>query len=273
VIPGIYIEQWKKNAPWKDAALVEQDLILSRALVELFNQPKISDSLAFRGGTALNKLFLNPPARYSEDIDLVQQNSEPIGESITAIRLALDPWLGEPKRKLTERSVKLVYRYVTEGGISAKLKIEINTTEHFQVEPLQTINFQMNSPWFTGETQVVTYQLNELMGTKLRALYQRRKGRDLFDLWLVLERNLIDPNKVVSIFNKYSIHNDAFVTRALFEESLHLKKQHTDFQFDILPLLSEPEGWNFTEAMKKVQTELISKLEGNAWAGNKKDKL
>ena len=67
MIPQIYVEQWRLHAPWQTLAMIEQDLMLSRTLVELFNHPKIKSSLAFRGGTALNKLYIQPPARYSED--------------------------------------------------------------------------------------------------------------------------------------------------------------------------------------------------------------
>ena len=98
MIPELLIKQWGINAPWQTLAMIEQDLIISRALVELYKQPKIQTSLAFRGGTALNKLFLKPPSRYSEDIDFVQTRSEPIGETITGIRQAMDHWLGEPIR-------------------------------------------------------------------------------------------------------------------------------------------------------------------------------
>src|SRR3990167_10993406 len=138
MIPEIFIEQWRSHAAWKTLAMIEQDLIISRALIDLYNNQKIQSSLVFRGGTALNKLFIQPPARYSEDIDLVQIKSEPIGEILNAIRKGLDEWLGEPKRKLTERSAKLIYRYPSVDGASAKLKIEINTTEHFHVHPLKT---------------------------------------------------------------------------------------------------------------------------------------
>lgn len=267
MIPEIYVEQWRVNAPWSSMAMIEQDLILSRALVDLYNQPKIANSLAFRGGTALNKLFIQPAARYSEDLDFVQCRSEPIGEIIDAIRTALDAWLGEPKRKLTERSAKLVYRYQSLDGVSAKLKIEINTTEHFQMEPLQLIPFSVSSEWFSGSTFIGTYQLDELMGTKLRALYQRRKGRDLFDLCLVLERDLVNPDKVVSIFKHYCLYNSEPVTRTMFEESLHFKKQNTDFQFDIIPLLSDPGAWSFSKAISLIETQLIPKLDGEPWAG------
>ncbi len=217
MIPQPYIERWRKNAPWQTLAMIEQDLLISRALAELYQQEKVQNGLAFRGGTALNKLFLQPPSRYSEDIDFVQITAEPIGDTITSIRKALDHWLGEPKRKITERSVKLIYRYQAIDDSPAKLKIEINTTEHFQVEPLQYFDFSVDSDWFQGQAMITTYQLNELMATKLRALYQRRKGRDLFDLWHVLDQKLIDPQKVITIFEKYCEENNGNITRALFD--------------------------------------------------------
>ena len=71
LIPRDYITEWRARAPWVQDSQVEQDLVISRALVEIFSHPVLADGLAFRGGTALYKLYLMPPARYSEDIDLV----------------------------------------------------------------------------------------------------------------------------------------------------------------------------------------------------------
>jgi len=66
MIPKKILARWKENeAPWKYLQMVEQDLILTRILVEIYKQPKIKDNLAFRGGTALNKLYISPPARFS----------------------------------------------------------------------------------------------------------------------------------------------------------------------------------------------------------------
>ena len=111
MIPENFIEKWRMHANWQSASQVEQDLVISRALVDLYNDSYIRDALVFRGGTALNKLFLKPPARYSEDIDFVQKNPEPIGKTIDAIRVLLKPWLGDPNWKITERSAKLIYKY------------------------------------------------------------------------------------------------------------------------------------------------------------------
>lgn len=69
MISSAYIREWRQSAPWTQDAQVEQDLILSRALVEIFSHLHLAKNLAFRGGTALYKLHLSQ-ARYSEDIDL-----------------------------------------------------------------------------------------------------------------------------------------------------------------------------------------------------------
>ena len=121
--------------------------------------------------------------RRPTQLDLVQIRPAPIGSILNAIRETLDPWLGEPKRKLTERSVKLIYQYKTFELEAAKLKIEINTTEHFHVQNLKALKYEVQSEWYEGLTEIMTYELEELMATNLKALYQRRKGRDLFDWW------------------------------------------------------------------------------------------
>ena len=60
MIPQAHITAWRAIEPWGDDAQVEQDLVLSRAVVELFADAELAESLALRGGTALNKLFIQP---------------------------------------------------------------------------------------------------------------------------------------------------------------------------------------------------------------------
>lgn len=78
MIPRAYISEWNQQVPWQTMEQVEQDLVICRALVELFSDDLLATSLAFRGGTALHKLFFSPQQRYSEDIDLVQISAKPI---------------------------------------------------------------------------------------------------------------------------------------------------------------------------------------------------
>src|SRR5665213_1056427 len=85
MIPRDFIAHWKQKAPWPHDFQVEQDLILSRALVEIYQDESLSKSLVLRGGTALHKLFVDKPMRYSEDIDLVQHTAGPIGKVLEAL--------------------------------------------------------------------------------------------------------------------------------------------------------------------------------------------
>lgn len=127
MIPKDHITHWRAHAPWSMDAQVEQDLVISRALVEMSQVAELANSLAFRGGTALYKLYFVPPVRYSEDIDLVQIRPEPIGKTLDRTRAALDPWLGAPRRQFKEGQVNLVYRFESEDvpPLKMRLKLEV----------------------------------------------------------------------------------------------------------------------------------------------------
>ena len=178
MIPRAYITAWRRIAPWSTDAQVEQDLVLSRALVEIFSDSRLSRALAMRGGTAIHKLYLSPPSRYSEDIDRVQIEPGAIGPVIDSLRSRLDEWLGEPRRRQTEGRMTMTYRFESEIPpiTPLRLKVEVNTREHFSVLDLPEIPTSVACPWFEGACQVVTYHLEELLGTRLRAVYQRKKG-------------------------------------------------------------------------------------------------
>jgi len=260
MIPNIFIQNWSNHVKWQTPAQIEQDLIITRALIDLYNHTHIKEALVFRGGTALNKLFINPPARYSEDIDFVQKNADPIGQTINAIREILKPWLGDPKWKITQRSTKLIYEYESINKSVSKLKIEINTTEHFQVLPLKKVPFSMDSDWFKGTADITTYEIDELMATKLRALYQRRKGRDLFDIWYVVTKELVNLNEVFDIFSKYCAYNGIKISREEFIKNLEQKKHNRDFYVDMSLLLPSKLHWNFDEAYNFVVENVISRM-------------
>lgn len=95
MIQAMNITAWSKTAPWAEQRQVEQDLIISRAIVELFSDILLAAELRFRGGTALNKLHFPEPLRYSEDIDLVRTTKGPIKPVVRRVREVLEPWLGE----------------------------------------------------------------------------------------------------------------------------------------------------------------------------------
>src|SRR6266576_6496550 len=82
--------------PWPSQIQVEQDLLLCRAMVALFDDKFLSSQIAMRGGTLLHKVHLAPPARYSEGIDLVVVGTRPAEHIRRAIRRVLTNVLGAP---------------------------------------------------------------------------------------------------------------------------------------------------------------------------------
>lgn len=266
MIPRDFITEWRREAPWVEDFQVEQDLVISRALVELFSNQAIKDTLAFRGGTALYKLFVRPAARYSEDIDLVQRAPGPIGPVFDAIQATLNPWLGEPKRDQKQGRMTLTYRFSSEDvpPTPLRLKVEINSREHFTVYGFREHHFAVESRWFQGAAPISTYELDELLGTKLRALYQRKKGRDLFDLALALQQPGVDPLRIAASFEAYLKAEEKQISRAEFEKNLAEKRTDPAFGGDIRPLLVHGHIFD-SEAAFQTLEGLIAHLPGEPW--------
>jgi len=244
-------------------------LIISRALVEMYTRPPIAQSLAFRGGTALHKLHFHPPRRYSEDLDFVQIEAGPIGPTLEAVREALDPWLGDPAWRQSSDSVKLLYRFETTTlpVQRMRVKIEINTREHFTCRGLRSVTFSVDTLWLTASAPVTSYEIEELLGTKLRALYQRKKGRDLYDLAAALAVLDIDAAGIVECFRHYMASEGAAVTRAMFEANLAEKLASPVFRSDVLPMLRAGDAYDVDVAGALVSDHLVSRLPGAPWRG------
>ncbi len=262
MIPKADIVAWRRFAPWVNDAQVEQDLIISRALVAIFQSPFLAKQLAFRGGTALHKLYFDIPRRYSEDIDLVQIIPAPIGQIIDTLQGLLNGFLGAPRRKQTKQSVILTYRIESEGPpvVQLRLKVEINTREHFVVEGYKKQPFAVQSRWFKGDCEITTYTLEELLATKLRALYQRRKGRDLFDLWLGVTEGKADARTIIRVFKQYMENEGQTVETMYYENNLQEKMRHQGFLSDLNPLLPADTTYNVQDAYYCVRGKIIDNL-------------
>jgi len=267
VIQQAFLTSWRTHAPWALDAQVEQDLVLARALVELFRDDGIRHRLVFRGGTALHKLFFDRPLRFSEDIDLVQAEAGPIGEVMDGVHRCLDSWLGRPQWKQGQGRVTFCYRFrsETEPAAAMRLKVEVNTREHFSV--LGTTNRRLNveNPWFQGTAEIPTYPIEELLGTKLRALFQRKKGRDLFDLWAASQRVRVDLDIVADCFHRYLEHEGHAASRAEFEANLHGKLADPGFGRDVEPLVAPGVEWDLDAAGTWALREIAPRLRGQPW--------
>lgn len=271
MIPISYITDWRTQAPWPESFQVEQDLTLSRALIEIYTDAHVKEAFAFRGGTSLQKIFFRSPTRYSEDIDLVQVRKEPIGPSVDILRKLLDPWLGKPNIDRGDSRFTLKYKFMSEEAPvrSMRLKIEINTGEHFAVLGYKHINFKMQNGWYSGSADILTFEIEEILGTKIRALYQRKKGRDLYDMSMAFQHfKGLDDQRMIDSFNRYMKHEGKTVSRAEFEANLFKKAQDAAFSEDIQPLLKP--GSPVFDVKKEAtvfKERILSKLNGDPWKG------
>lgn len=263
MIPKAYILEWQQFAPWQTNAQVEQDLVIERALLALFSNEMIRENVAFRGGTALHKIFMKPQARYSEDIDLVQIKPVPIKPVMKEIQKAMS-FLGlKRSTKQNEKMNTMVYRFDTEIApvINTRLKIEINCREHFSLLGWKKVHHQLINPWFTGEAEITSYEIEELLGTKLRAMFQRKKGRDLFDLYYALTHANTDRDKIISCYKKYMEYSNGRAKTAK-EMLMNLDKKVLDPDFigDTKGLLRPEVTFNISEAYEIVKKELIERI-------------
>jgi predicted nucleotidyltransferase component of viral defense system len=263
MIPQAYITEWSRQVPWQTNEQVEQDLVICRALVEIFSDEWLAQRLAFRGGTALHKIFLQDQPRYSEDIDLVQVRAEPIKETVQRLQAALS-FLGDSIVKPRRDGTQVICRFDSEfpPSIRLRLKVEANTREHFTVHGFQQFPFEVKSSWFEGSCQLTTYRLEELLGTKLRALYQRRKGRDLFDMFIALtQKPDMDKDALLHSYREYmrfSVKNPP--TRREYILNMEEKLADSEFLGDTKALLRPDVPYDPKEAYDLVKSTLLDSI-------------
>jgi predicted nucleotidyltransferase component of viral defense system len=261
VIARAYLSEWASRAPWSEETQIEQDLLLSRLMVEIASDEVLGPELAMRGGTCLHKLYLDTPLRYSEDLDYVRSTSTGIKPFTQA--------LGEIADRLgltvsnRQRSGQMVHVYFdaepTAGVGRIRIKIEMNIAEIESFLPRITHPYIVESRWWSGQAEVPTFEIDELMSTKLRALYQRRKGRDLFDLWLGLTVLDADPDRIVAGFEHYM--REAAFSYPELRENLAAKLGAPGFEHDLDTLVaSMPGDYTFSRAADLVMRELGSRL-------------
>lgn len=259
------IMAWNEFVPWADYAMIEQDLIICRALVDIFSDDFLRSQLAFRGGTALHKLYLSPQVRYSEDIDLVQIHPGPIKPILFRLGEVLK-WMPDKVIKPKRHNNTMLFRMESEMPPiqPLRLKVEINCKEHFSVMGLRGIPFEVSTPWFSGRCEITTYALDELIGTKLRALYQRKKGRDLFDLQVAIERGVINVDAVMECYNRYmAFVVDKAPTYKQFVQNMEQKMQDAEFLNDTNMLLRvDAERFDPVRAYAMVKETFIDRMLG-----------
>ena len=254
MITSADLANWRRGVPWSTDEQVEQDLILSRLIVEIANHPLLGAELVFRGGTCFHKLWLGQPWRYSEDLDYVRRSTGGIGNLLDALREVADGIGFDRVQTTIGQHPKAKFDSTFVNGGRLRIKVEMNTFERSPARPTTTRLLSVDSPWFTGRAEVATFTLEELIATKIRALFQRKKGRDLFDLWLAVEHAKVPPAEIAQCFWPY--RPDGWtVDRALANHDAKLVDRQ--FTSDLVPLVSQlPAGYSIDAGAAVVRAVL-----------------
>ena len=264
MIPQPYITEWSTRAPWPAESQIEQDLILSRLIVEIASDELLARELAFRGGTCLHKLHLPQPVRYSEDLDYTRTTNEPrIGDCLTALRrIAADIGLQERRRRFPSHDSDMAciwfHTSPEAGSGQISIKIEINVRETTPHRPHVLLPYQVQSRWWSGSADVRTFSTEEVLATKLRALYARRKGRDLYDLWLAQTDLELDEQLIVDGLAHY-MGAKLYSYRQLHANLLD-KLATLEFRDDIRNLTLDLHGYEHRPAAELLMQRLGTRL-------------
>jgi len=256
-----YITHWRAQAPWQTDRQIEQDLLLSRLIVEIARDELLGPELAFRGGTCIHKLHLPQPLRYSEDLDYVRTTRGGIKPIIDRLELVADRLgLRRVEYESSRAMVRLFVATPATDNRPIRIKIEINIGETESCFARITRPYAVHSPWFAGEADVQTFALEEILATKLRALYQRRKGRDLFDLWCVLTQTPgLDDAAIVAAHRYYM--GKQLVSGEVIHTNVQRKLGRRDYLSDLEALVNEvPQAFEMAAAVELVRLRLLVRL-------------
>jgi predicted nucleotidyltransferase component of viral defense system len=263
--------------PWAAQYQVEQDLLLCQTMVALFDDKFLSPQIAMRGGTLLHKVHLSPAARYSEDIDLVVVGTRPANHIRLAIRRVLADVLGAPKKSVWDKLILAIRNTVEPSSIlrmtysmpsiiepnrTLDIVIEANVTERKPHRAVVEIPFSFPFRDKTVQTYLKGFDIHEMLGTKMRALFQRKRGRDLFDLYWALTKSPtpVKPREIIASFKHYL---DLEGTKAGRDEFVSILENHLkdrEFCSDTQPLLRTDISYDPQVAGRYVKSHLLKLL-------------
>lgn len=265
--------------PWPELYQIEQDLLLSHAMHAIFSDEFLRTQVAMRGGTVLHKVHLAPAARYSEDIDLVQFGDWPEEHVRKSLMRVLRPVFGREQswawthlklavRNATQKSriLRCIYRVpsVVEPGRKLTIEVETNVSERTPHLKLMCPRFEFAFRGHDFSTPLISFHLNEMLATKLRALFQRRRGRDLFDLQVAItrgNREILSIDTVIAAFQHYTRAEKTRVPRSEFIEHLHdCLRDRTGFCSDLEGLLRAGEQWDAHAAGACIEQQVLARL-------------
>jgi predicted nucleotidyltransferase component of viral defense system len=245
---------WADEQGISDLLFAELDYRLVKSLEAFYRDDFLSKRLCMKGGTAINKLYLGETSRLSVDLDFnhvgpkeeVLKERRDVRERIVALlKKQDDSYVIHSERRYEQTRIKA--RYKTVAGPVRSFKIEISHVERFPI--VSPVRKQVKTP--DGLADVITYTLEELTATKLRALLERFKGRDIYDLYFISQLKP-DPAVTRKMFLYYF-----YRSRKVFNPKVHYKNltkryESGNYTDDVSAFIKPTVKFDLTKAAKNV---------------------
>lgn len=233
-------------------------------ILETIFSSKWKNKLVLKGGTAINIFYANMP-RLSVDIDLdyTGASREEMVKDKQLIEVYLKESMFQKNYSLSSASKKYfgldsyVFHFINNVGNRDVLKVEINFLNRTHIFPvnIKTIN-ALN---YRGSVEIKVLNEYELYGSKIAALLDRTKPRDIYDVYQMIQIDILNEinvlRKCVLFYNCIGGNADAI---SFNSDKLNLLSKR-DFDRMLKPMLSRNEKFNYITSINEIK-EYLKKL-------------
>ena len=229
-----------------NVGLTEKDYVIEWLLKGIY-ESKIGDSLIFKGGTAIKKVYFPKIWRFSHDLDFTALDNENIENQLKEIF-----------NDIEEKSlIKLEFKsfHATSGSIIAnvqfsgplnaknRIRVDITLDEEVITDPvLKVIDSQYPD---IGRYNIRVYSLEEILVEKMRSILQRGKSRDYYDVWMLLKVEKFDLKEIRKLLTeKCQVKGIEFSSALIFNEN-KLNEAKRFWEVGLKDLVKELPDFNF----------------------------
>lgn len=240
---------------------------LADILEYLNTNPLLKDSLALKGGTAINLTIFNLP-RLSVDIDLDYLRLDSREDMLTSremINTTIDKFMisrgysQSPRTKTPHSLDSWVYGYINAGGNRDNIKVEINYSLRAHVLPAE--ERPIITEHFSIEYRVKSLASIEIFGSKINAMLSRAAARDLYDVGNMVRYGLFDESEQ-DMLRKCVVFYAAVSAKKInktFDSGAIDVLNHYKIKTDLLPVIRRRDTFAL-EATKKAVRAFIEEL-------------
>lgn len=191
--------------------IAEKDYLLTLVL-QIIASSSLGKTLVFKGGTALHHCYLEQ-YRFSEDLDFSSNQTAVSLDEVRSIFKKVE-YLNIKKDYLSGATIKVEkLQYVGPLVQPNSLKVEIDFLQNVILPP-QVLKYQ--NVWGV-DFKASVMDIREICAEKIRAMSDRARYRDFYDIYLILDTHQIDLKEVVSLVKQKEIRHP--ITKTNIEQN------------------------------------------------------